>query len=1512
MRPSFSAHTRILAAHIVLALAAMSSSAASPASGGTSLAVPAGAVVARVFFADRADLAALSERLDIWEVRHAEGLLVARLKPAELVDLVQRGYRVEIDADRTAQLDVPSTPLPGQTAGIPGYPCYRTVEESYTVLAGLEATYPQLVRQVDIGDSWDKVTPGGAAGYDIRGIVITNEAIPGPKPVFFLMAAIHAREYATAEIALRFAELVLAGYGSDPDFTWLVDRCELHVVPITNPDGRKYAEQGYSWRKNTDNNDGCGSFPDYGTDLNRNHSYRWNQGGSSGNPCDGTYHGPSAASEPEVQAIESYIASVFPDQRGPADTDPAPIDAWGLVITLHSYSELVLWPWGFTATPAPNGTQLQTLGRKLAYFNDYEPSQSIDLYPTSGTTDDWSYGVLGVASYTFEVGTSFFQSCTSFESTVWPDNRDALLFAFKACRRPYQEPAGPDPIGVALAPPVVLQGQTSSLTATVTDTRYRTGSGEPTQVVAEARYTLDLPPFDSGAVPTAMTATDGVFDESVEGVQATLATSSLTPGRHTLYVEGRDAAGSWGVPGAAFLCVATAAQAVIVDPASMRRDVAAGIDVPYEVTVTNTGTSTETFAIAVTGNAWTTSAPTSVGPLAPCGSATFTVTVTVPAGAASCATDVATVTASGPGAADAAVLTTVVDALQGAQITAPAATCAASTGNTASVPPQGAGATYSWTLDGGAVTAGQGTPAITFTAGGAGMAHLEVLVGHPAGCAITRVHDLVVHPRPSPSVGGMTGLCVGASLVLTAQGGPFSSYLWYKDGVAIPSATSPTYTKTNTTIADAGAYSVFVTDDKGCSTMSPPVNVTLAVEPTMTVPDTVRPEGNTGSSNASFTVALSSNYCIDVSVDYTTAPGTATAGSDFTPVSGTLTLTPGQTVRSIVVPVIGDFVDEADEAFRLLLSNPTHAVLTRTEAQATIQDDDTAGVSATPATGLQTTESGGTATFVVKLTSQPVASVATVLSSSDATEGTVTPGSLTFTAANWSTAQTVTVRGVDDSLLDGNIPYSVVLSPATSADPGYSGLNPADVGVTNLDNDVAEIVVTPTSGLVTTEGGAEAHFVMVPKYQPTAPVTVSLSSSDTSEGTVWPPSLTFQPATWAHPRKVTVTGVTDAQADGTQAFTIVTGTTTSEDLRFHGLNPADVAVSTVDATGGASIGSRLDLDVHGAPGTTSNLNGIFEPGEAIQLEPVWRNTRAAVQSLNGTVGGFTGPGVGYFLSDAGASYGSIPAGGTASCAASGNCYSVSLLKPATRPVLHWDARLTETLSDGTATGWIVHVGDSFADAGPAHWAYPYVEALLHNGVTTGCNPAERQYCPNDSVNRAQMAAFIARAMARGDEGVPASGTIAGKGSFDCREGGISLFADVPAAEWYCRHAHYLLAQAVTTGCDPAAGTYCPVDAVTRGAMAVFMARAVAGGDAEVPWSYTDPASGRSYDCTVASGSHFGDVPHDEWYCRHVNYLWARTIIGGCDPVAGLYCPAPAVRRDEMSKFLTNAFTLTLY
>lgn len=325
---------------------------------------------------------------------------------------------------------------------------------------------------------------------------------------------------------------------------------------------RKIAEQSYSQRKNRRPGGSCSNPPtsssQIGIDLNRNSSFKWGGAGTSTSKCNLTYRGASAGSEPETQALQSYIASIFADQRGPLDTDAAPADTTGEMITLHSYAQLVLFPWGWGSTAAPNQAQLRTLGRKFGYFNGYAVCQSpLCLYAASGTTDDWSYGNLGIASYTIEMGTAFFESCTTFTSTVLPNNLAALRTAFKHARRPYQTPLGPDAINVAVSASPVTAGAIVTLTATADDTRYNSnGWGtEPTQAIAAARYTVNETSWTSGVTTVSMGASDGAFNATSEGVTGSVDTTGWSAGRYLLLVEAQDANGNWGAPTGVFLDV---------------------------------------------------------------------------------------------------------------------------------------------------------------------------------------------------------------------------------------------------------------------------------------------------------------------------------------------------------------------------------------------------------------------------------------------------------------------------------------------------------------------------------------------------------------------------------------------------------------------------------------------------------------------------------------------------------------------------------------------------------------------------------------------------------------------------------------------------------------------------------------------------------------------------------------------------------------------------------------------
>ncbi len=399
--------------------------------------------VLKVWFADKEAARTAAAGYAPWEMNYNEGFMIIETDAIGYRDLESMGFFVELDEGKTKLLHREPGKFTNQSFAVPGYPCYRTVEENYATAQSLAANWPELASVHDVGDSWEKVQDPNE-GYDILVLKLTNSAIGGDKPKLVISSAIHAREMTTAETCMRFAEYLIDNYNVDPDVTWLLDYQEIHLMLHANPDGRKRAETGAFWRKNT-NNDHCSNSSSRGIDLNRNFEFVWGCcNGSSLSACDDDFLGPSAGSEPETQALQNYLRSQFPDLRPDDETTPAPDNASGMFMDIHSYSELVLWSWGHRDNPAPNGTALTTLGRKLAYFNDYYPQQSVGLYPTDGTTDDFAYGELGIPGLTFELGTSFFQSCNTFESTILPDNLQALLAAAKVTRAPYLLPAGPE------------------------------------------------------------------------------------------------------------------------------------------------------------------------------------------------------------------------------------------------------------------------------------------------------------------------------------------------------------------------------------------------------------------------------------------------------------------------------------------------------------------------------------------------------------------------------------------------------------------------------------------------------------------------------------------------------------------------------------------------------------------------------------------------------------------------------------------------------------------------------------------------------------------------------------------------------------------------------------------------------------------------------------------------------------------------------------------------------------
>jgi len=376
--------------------------------------------------------------------------------------------------------------------------------------------------------------------------------------------------------------------------------------------------------------------------------------------------------------------------------------------------------------------------------------------------------------------------------------------------------------------------------------------------------------------------------------------------------------------------------------------------------------------------------------------------------------------------------------------------------------------------------------------------------------------------------------------------------------------------------------------------------------------------------------------------------------------------------------------------------------------------------------------------------------------------------------------------------------------------------------------------------------------------------------------------------------------------EGLPESAVLTGGASKYRITYLGVTGNDVVLEA----GPAASAQSVLVDATASAGGASDGNGVFEPGETVTIKPTWKNQGTDPISLSGTASNFTGPGAAglYSIADAAAVYGSMAVNATANCGS--NCYSLMVADPATRPSTHWDATFTETpstLADPPKV-WTLHLGDSFTDVPRSQLFYKRIETLVHTAITSGCAPGK--YCPGDSVTRDQMAIFLAKGIAGGGPQVPVSGSFQGH-PYNCVNGGTSLFLDVAPTDIFCKHVHYMAVQNVTLGCS--GGNFCPHGAISRSDMAIFVAKAIVapGGGAAVPQTYTDAGTGLSYSCNPASPNlHFTDIGVSDAFCKQVHFLWARNIVSGC--TATTYCPTQGVTRDQMARFLGNAFDLVLY
>ena len=294
---------------------------------------------------------------------------------------------------------------------------YHSSLELETELRLLESAHPAIAAVREIGRSLE-----GRPIYALK--VSDNPALDEAEPAFLVLGCHHAREWISVEVPLLYARHLLESYASDPAARDLVDRGETWIVPLVNPDGLEYSIHVYRyWRKNRRAN-ADGSF---GVDLNRNYGHMWgcDDQGSSPEPASAVYRGPAPFSEPESDSVRRLFLGR--DFRA--------------VVSYHSYSQVILYPWAYADLPCPDDAAFDDLARTMSGLMAahrgtvyaYGRSAGGIGYTSNGETCDWTYAAAGVPSFTVELPPEdadeggFFNDEAEIEA-IFRENLPALLF----------------------------------------------------------------------------------------------------------------------------------------------------------------------------------------------------------------------------------------------------------------------------------------------------------------------------------------------------------------------------------------------------------------------------------------------------------------------------------------------------------------------------------------------------------------------------------------------------------------------------------------------------------------------------------------------------------------------------------------------------------------------------------------------------------------------------------------------------------------------------------------------------------------------------------------------------------------------------------------------------------------------------------------------------------------------------------------------------------------------------
>lgn len=413
-------------------------------------------VVVRVHAASVREVqAALALTDDLWSHGAGIGTFDMRVAPAQRKALEAAGIRHEVlIPDLEARIDAEharlSRPPEGGVADDAWFLDFKDLAAVNARLDAYVAANPALVQPVAVGTTFE--------GRTIRGIRISRATDPASAPAFLFNGCQHAREWATPMTVMYIADRLVEGAFSDPRLADLLQRSAVYLVPVVNADGYVHSWASTAnrlWRKNRQPNaDGS-----VGTDPNRNWGYGWGGVGASAVPGNDTYRGTAPFSSPEAAAMRDFYVA-----------RPQILAS----IDFHSYSQLLLWPWGWTGDLCPDDAAHRAVGLAMrdaiaaVSGRSYAPGPIYStIYPASGGSVDWSYGDQGVLSYTIEVRDTGTYGFVMPPAEILPNARENLDAAL-AMMEATLDPAIVAPNGDL--PSVLAAGQPTTVSIAVTPT----------------------------------------------------------------------------------------------------------------------------------------------------------------------------------------------------------------------------------------------------------------------------------------------------------------------------------------------------------------------------------------------------------------------------------------------------------------------------------------------------------------------------------------------------------------------------------------------------------------------------------------------------------------------------------------------------------------------------------------------------------------------------------------------------------------------------------------------------------------------------------------------------------------------------------------------------------------------------------------------------------------------------------------------------------------------------------